>query len=85
MNINLLFITIQNDTLNLADIVSMRVEMYQDECGEENPNQGFDLVVQMRGAVSPTRYHYASRDETRAQLSDVQQYMRARGFLDRHF
>ena len=81
-----IFITIKGDTINLADISSITVDMSPDVSLEfSNPNRGWDIVVQMRGAASPTRYRYASRDEAHAQLREIQQHMRVHGFLGRQF
>jgi len=81
-----LFILIKEDTINLADISSMTVDMAISPLSEDSdPRCGWDIVVQMRGAASPTRYRYASRDEALAQQREIQQYMRAHGFLERQF
>lgn len=74
-----LFVEIKSVLIDLASCEIMTVQIAQDESGNDNPNLGFDLVIQTKSSSTPTLFRYATRDEAVAQKNELVQLLRSRG------
>lgn len=79
------FIVIQGAVINLFEIAAMTLRTARDEFGQENPNLGFDLAVQIKNAAEPMLFRFPTQSEVVALKNELEQRLRDSGCDVRHY